>query len=71
MKEIEIHAKGMVCEGCENRVKNALGEIKGVKEVEASHQTGIVKVEAEEKVSKQTLEEAIVDIGFEIETMEK
>ena len=58
MKEIEMHVKGMVCGGCENRVKNALGEIDGVEAVE-------------EKVSKQTLEEAIVDIGFEIETMEK
>lgn len=66
MKEIELHVKGMVCGGCENRVKNALGEIDGVKEVEASYQTGMVKVKAEEKVSKQILEEAIIDIGFEI-----
>ena len=71
MNKIELKVKGMVCGGCENRVKNALGAIDGVEAVEASYQTGLVKVKAEEKVSKQTLEEAIVDIGFEIETMEK
>ena len=40
MKEIEIHVKGMVCEGCENRVKNALLTIEGITNVEANHKTG-------------------------------
>ena len=66
MKETILHVKGMVCGGCENRVKNALSTIEGVKSVEASYQTGIVKVEAEEKVTKEILEETITDIGFEV-----
>ena len=67
MKETIIKVKGMVCGGCENRVKNALGEIEGVENVEASHETGIVKVNSDEKVEKETMENIITDIGFEVE----
>ncbi len=66
MKELEIKVKGMVCGGCENRVKNALKEIEGVENVEANHETGIVKVTADEKVTNKILEESIEDIGYEI-----
>lgn len=66
MKESIIKVKGMVCGGCENRVKNALGEMEGVKNVEADFQTGIVKVTADEKVTNKMLEEIIDDIGFEV-----
>ncbi len=66
MKESIIKVKGMVCGGCENRVKNALGEIEGVENVEASFETGIVKVTADEKVTNKMLEETIDDIGFEV-----
>ena len=30
MKELKIKINGMVCEGCENRVKIALSEINGI-----------------------------------------
>lgn len=67
MKETTLKVKGMVCGGCENRVKNALGEIKGVENVEASFETGLVKVTSKDDVKKETLEETIDDIGFEVE----
>ena len=66
MKETIIKVEGMVCGGCENRIKNALSQIDGVENVEASHETGIVKVNADEKVAKETMEETIEDIGFEV-----
>ena len=47
MKETILNVKGMVCGGCENRVKNALSQIEGVKNVEADFKTGIVKVNAD------------------------
>ena len=50
MKETIINVKGMVCGGCENRVKNALGTIEGIGEVEADYNTGIVKVLHNENV---------------------
>ena len=66
MKEIIINVKGMVCGGCENRVKNALGEIEGVEKVEADYKTGIVKILANENIEKKVMEDVIEDIGFEI-----
>ena len=67
MKETILNVKGMVCGGCENRVKNALSQIEEIKSVEADFKTGIVKVNADEKVSKEEMEETVTDIGFEIE----
>lgn len=66
MKETIIHVKGMVCGGCEGRVKNALETIDGVESVEANHETGVVKVLANENVEKKLMEDTIEDIGFEV-----
>ena len=41
MKELKIKIEGMVCGGCENRVKTALSEISGVESVDANHNTGM------------------------------
>ncbi len=67
MKETIINVKGMVCNGCENRVKNALKTIEGVEEVEANYTNGIVKVTSKEEVEESALKEKIEDIGFEVE----
>ena len=67
MKETIINVKGMVCNGCENRVKNALKTIDGVEEVEANYTNGIVKVTSKDEVEESTLKEKIEDIGFEVE----
>lgn len=66
MKETKIKVNGMVCEGCENRVKNALSAIDGIEKVEASYQKGEVTILAKEKISKSIMEEKIEDIGFEV-----
>ncbi len=66
MKEMEIKVNGMVCGGCENRIKNALSTIDGVKNVEADHNTGVMKVSCEDSVNREVIEEKIDDIGFEV-----
>ena len=66
MKETQIKVNGMVCEGCENRVKNALSTIDGIESVEANHKTGIVTVISNEEIERSVIEEKIDDIGFEI-----
>lgn len=66
MKEIILKVNGMVCGGCENRIKNALSTIEGVKNVEADYNTGVVKVSCEDGIEKETLVEKIDDIGFEV-----
>ena len=65
MKEIKIKVNGMVCEGCENRVKNALSIIEGIENVEANHKAGIVTVMSNIEIKKSILEEKINDLGFE------
>lgn len=66
MKETIIKVEGMVCEGCENRVKNALKTIDGVDNVFADHTKGIVKVISNNDIDEKTLKEKIEDIGFEV-----
>ena len=66
MKETIIKVKGMVCNGCENRVQNALKNIEGVEDVKADHNNGIVTVTSKEEVTKNAMEEKIEDIGFEV-----
>lgn len=66
MNEINLKVKGMMCSGCENRVKNALKDIEGIDKVNADHTTGIVSVSCDNKVDKKIIEETIEDIGYEI-----
>ncbi|MBQ2938094.1 MAG: heavy-metal-associated domain-containing protein [Clostridia bacterium] len=66
MKEIIIKVEGMVCNGCENRVQNALKTIKGVENVVANHTNGTVTVVSSNEVEENTLKEKIEDIGFEV-----
>ena len=66
MKELKIKINGMVCGGCENRVKIALSEISGVESVDADHNTGIVTVKSKEDLDISQIKEKIIDIGYEI-----
>ncbi len=66
MKETIIKVEGMVCNGCENRVKNALKNIQGVEDVDANHTTGTVTVTSKEEVSENIMKEKIEDVGFEV-----
>lgn len=66
MKEIILNVEGMMCEGCENRIKNALGTIEGVVDVSAKHDTGIVKLIARDNVTEDIVREKIEDIGFTV-----
>ena len=66
MKETIIKVEGMVCNGCENRVQNALKNIDGVENVVADHTTGTVTVTSKNEVAESTMIEKIKDIGFEV-----
>ena len=66
MKETIIKVEGMICNGCENRVQNALKDIKGVEKVIANHTEGTVTVTSSNEVERNILEEKIEDIGFEV-----
>lgn len=66
MKEIVLNVEGMVCNGCENRVQNALKTIDGVENVVANHENGTVTVTLNKEVSESILKEKIEDIGFDV-----
>ena len=67
MNEIELKVTGMVCGGCENRVKNALSLIDGVENVVASHETNKVKITTSKDVDLETIKEKIQDLDFKVE----
>ena len=66
MKETILNVNGMMCGGCENRVKNAIKNIEGVENVTADHNTGKVIVISENEVSEEIIKEALEDIGYEV-----
>jgi copper chaperone CopZ len=66
MQKISLKVEGMKCGGCENRVKNAVGAVDGVKSVDASYKDKIVNVVAEDSASVDEVKEVIADLGFEI-----
>lgn len=66
MRELIIKVNGMMCEGCENRIVNAVEAIKGVESVIANHDEGFVIVNADEKVEMKAVQDKINDIGFEV-----
>ena len=67
MKKINLIVNGMVCGGCENRVKNAIKNIEGVENVTADHNTGKVIVISNNEVSEEIIKETLEDIGYEVE----
>ena len=66
MREISFFLEGMMCEGCENRVKNALLAIEGITNVEANHKTGKVVVTTDREVEISVIKEKIIDLGFQM-----
>ncbi len=66
MKQVTLNVNGMHCCGCENRVKNALANVDGVIKVEASHESGEVKLEVQDDFDRSLTEDIIDDLGFEV-----
>ena len=66
MKETNLMVNGMMCGGCENRIKNAIKNIEGVENVTADHNTGKVIVISNNEVSEEIIKETLEDIGYEV-----
>ena len=66
MKETIIKVEGMVCNGCENRVQNALKTIEGIENVVANYTEGTVTITSKNEVSENVMKEKIEDIGFKV-----
>lgn len=68
MKEIVVRVKGMVCNGCEKRVINALKNIDGVKNVKADHKIEKVIVTSNDNVLESEIKDKIKNLGFKVVT---
>ena len=66
MKNYKIKVKGMMCMGCENRVKNALENIDGVSNVKANHKDGVVEFDTQDDTLINVIKETINDLGFKV-----
>lgn len=66
MTEMILKVNGMVCGGCENRVQNAVKMLDGISNVKADHTTGIVKIQLDKDVTKESIIDTIEDIGFDV-----
>ena len=64
---MEIRVKGMKCSGCEERIKRVLKTIDGVLEVEANHETGLVKIKTNKEISLDLVKEKLTNLDFEVE----
>lgn len=65
MKEL-LKVQGMSCGHCEARVKNTLSEIDGVNQVIVNLEEGTVEVDYEDRVSLETIKEAIDEAGYDV-----
>ena len=66
MKELTFNVEGMMCNGCENRVQNALKTIDGVEKVVANHVDGTVVVTLNKEIDEVVIKEKLEDIGYEV-----
>ena len=69
MKEVIVMVQGMMCEGCETRIQNALKVQKEVQEVKADHTTGKVVVTLQEDLDEKIIREKIENLGFEVKEL--
>lgn len=66
MNKYNLKVKGMMCEGCEKRIVQAIEENLDVEKVVANHKKGTVEIKAEDLDIEQA-QEIITNLGFEIE----
>ena len=68
--KLKYNVLNMHCTGCENRIKNSLKMLKGVKEVEANYKTGEVIVTLKNDKLKEDIKKLLIDLEFEVVSYE-
>ncbi len=62
-----LTVNGMTCDGCERRITSALGEVSGVEDVSADHDSGTVTVRFDPAVaSAQSVHGTIEGLGYQV-----
>jgi len=66
MEELKLKVEGMHCPSCEMLVADELGEMDGVKSIEASHKEGLVKIRYEGKIDLEKVKKTITSLGYKV-----
>lgn len=66
MESIELNIEGMHCTGCSTRLQKVLNNLDGVSKAEVSFETGIAKIEYDNKLKIDDIKNAIIDAGFKV-----
>ncbi len=61
-----IKIKGMMCEHCENRVKNALEALDGVENAQVSHTSGTAIISISNSVDDKAIKNAVEQAGYKV-----
>ena len=59
-----VTAPDIVCGGCARAIKNALGKVNGVSEIEVDVETKTVSVQHNSEVNREKIVEVLDDAGF-------
>jgi len=62
----KIYIKGMSCQHCVNRVKNALEALDGVDEAIVNLEGNVARVSMKENIADSIINEAIEDAGYAV-----
>ena len=68
--KIKYNVSNMHCTGCENRIKNSLKMIKGVKSVLADYNTGEVIVELKNEKVSEKIKDLLNNLEFPVTSEE-
>jgi copper chaperone CopZ len=61
-----LTASEIVCDGCANSIKKALGQVEGISKVDVDVNTKIVTVEHTKTVKRETIVEALENAGYSV-----
>jgi len=60
----QFQVTGMICGHCEMSVREEVSEIPGVTEVEVSHETGVLRISAEQELDDAAVLAAVEEAGY-------
>ena len=67
MNDLTLQVEGMTCTGCEQRLGVALRRLDGVREAQANHETGEVRVRFDgSSTDEAAVKERVVVAGYEV-----
>ena len=64
--KFEFDVEGMMCNHCENRVKDSISKIDGIKSVKADYKSGKVRVNTSKEVDVKLIKDAIIEVGYKV-----